>query len=64
MLHLTIYQEEKRMPYILVVGNKDRARRGYFARTNQIQKVFDLEEDTVNTILLNMDKLLEVDAGT
>lgn len=62
MLHLTIYQEEKQRPYILVIGDKDRARRGYFARTNQIQKVFDLEEDTVNTILLNMDKLLEVDA--
>ena len=64
MLHLTIYQEGKRMPYILVVGDKDRARRGYFARSNQIQKVFDLEEDTVNTILSNMDKLLEVDVGT
>jgi len=64
MLHLTIYQEEKQQPYILVIGDKDRARRGYFARTNQIQKVFDLEEDTVNTLLLNMDKLLEADAGT
>jgi hypothetical protein len=63
MLQLTIYQEEKESPYILTIGGKDRAKRGYFARTNQMRKVFDVEEDLVNTILLNMDKLLELDAG-
>ena len=63
MLQLTIYQEQKETPYILTIGDKDRARRGYFAKTNQLNKVFDIEEDMVNKILLNMDKLSEADAG-
>ena len=63
MLQLTIYQEKKEKPYILTIGDKDRARRGYFAKVNQMEKVFDVEEDLVNTLLSNMDKLLEGDAG-
>ena len=63
MLQLTIYQEKKEKPYILTIGDKDRARRGYFAKVNQMEKVFDVEEDLVNTLLLNMDKLLEENAG-
>lgn len=58
-LELTIYQQEKQQPFILTIGDKDRARRGYFATTNQSEKVFDVEEDLVKAILLNMDKLLE-----
>lgn len=64
MLQLTIYQEQKEMPYILTIGAKDRAKRAYFARVNQMKKVFDVEEDLVNTLILNMDKLLEPGAGT
>ncbi len=63
MLQLTIYQEQKEMPFILTIGDKDRANRAYFARVNQAKKVFDVEEDMVNTLILNMDKLLEADAG-
>ena len=63
MMQLTIYQEQKEMPYILTIGEKDRAKRGYFARNNQVKKVFDVEEDMVNTLILNMDKLLEVGDG-
>lgn len=63
MLQLTIYQEKKEKPYIFMIGDKDRARRGYFAKVNQMEKVFDVEEGLVNTLLLNMDKLLEGDAG-
>ena len=63
MLQLTIYQEQKESPYILTIGNKDRARRGYFAMTNQLKKVFDVEEDMVNKILLNMNNLSEDGAG-
>ncbi|MBI4936687.1 MAG: DUF4340 domain-containing protein [Nitrosomonadales bacterium] len=59
MLQLTVYQEQKETPYILTIGDKDRAKRAYFARTNQQKKVFDVEEDMVNTILLSMDKLAE-----
>jgi hypothetical protein len=63
MLELTIYQEKEAKPYILMIGDKDRERRGYFARTSLADKVFDVEEETVKTILLNMDKLQESDAG-
>ena len=63
MLQVTVHQEQKEMPYILTIGDKDRAKRAYFARTNQVKKVFDVEEDMVNTILLSMDKLAEADTG-
>ena len=63
MLQLTILQEQKEKPYILTIGSKDRAKRGYFAKVDQAKKVFDVEEGLVDTLILNMDKLLEVDAG-
>lgn len=63
MLQLTIYQEQKETPYILTIGDKDRAKRGYFAMSNQLKKVFDVEEDMVNKILLSMDNLSEDGAG-
>ncbi len=55
-LKLSIYQEEKEAPYVLIIGDKDRENRGYFALTNQEDNVFAVEEELVNTILLNMDK--------
>lgn len=58
-LQLTIYQQDKQQPFVLAIGKKDRARRGYFAITNQAENVFDVEESVVKTILLNMDKLVE-----
>jgi len=63
MLQLTIYQEKKEKPYILTIGDKDRANRGYFAKVDQAKKVFDVEEGLVDTLILNMDKLLEAGAG-
>ena len=63
LLQLTIYQEQKEKPYILTIGDKDRAKRGYFAKVDQAKKVFDVEEGLVDTLILNMDKLLEADAG-
>lgn len=63
MMQLTVYQEQKEMPYILTIGDKDRAKRAYFARVNQVKKVFDVEEDMVNTLISNMDKLSEDGAG-
>lgn len=63
LLQLTIYQEQKEKPYILTIGDKDRAKRGYFARVDQAKKVFDVEEGLVDTLILNMDKLLEADGG-
>jgi len=58
-LQLTIYQQDKPQPFVLSIGKKDRARRGYFTITNQAENVFDVEESVVKTILLNMDKLVE-----
>ena len=63
MLQLTIHQEKIEKPYILTIGNKDRAKRGYFAKVDRAKKVFDVEEGLVETLLLNMDKLQEVDVG-
>ena len=63
LLQLTIHQEQKEKPYIITIGDKDRARRGYFARVDQGKKVFDVEESMVDALILNMDKLLEADAG-
>ncbi len=64
MLQLSIYQEQKELPFILTIGDKDRAKRAYFARTNQVKKIFDVDEEMVNTLLLNMDKLLEAGASS
>ena len=63
MLQLNIYQEKKEKPFVLMIGDKDRAKRAYFARVNQMEKVFNVEEDLVNNILLGMNNLAEEDAG-
>ena len=63
MLQLTIHMERMEKPFVLMIGNKDRAKRAYFAKVNQMEKVFDVEEDLVNTILLSMNKLAEENAG-
>mgnify|MGYP001563396114 FL=1 len=63
LLQVSVRQEQQDMPYILTIGDKDRAKRGYFARTNLVKKIFDVEEELVNTILLNMDQLAETDAA-
>jgi hypothetical protein len=59
MLTLTIFVQQRTAPYILSIGSKDRANRGYFAETNQTGSVFVVEESTVNAILLNMDSWAE-----
>lgn len=63
MLQLNIYLEKMEKPLILMIGNKDRAKRAYFAKVNRMDKVFDVEEDLVNNILLSMNNLAEEDAG-
>jgi len=63
MLILTINMPKKATPYKLIIGKKDRKNRGYFAATEAADKVFDVEEELVKTILLNMDKYLEADSG-
>ncbi|MDQ6982784.1 MAG: DUF4340 domain-containing protein [Mariprofundus sp.] len=61
-LTLTVYMPKKATPYKLLIGDKDRKNRGYFAITEQADKVFDVEEELVKVILLNMDKYLEKDS--
>lgn len=63
MLQLTIYMERMEKPLVLMIGDKDRAKRAYFAKVNRMDKVFDVEEDLVNSILLSMNNLAEEDAG-
>jgi len=63
MLQLTIHMERMEKPLVLMIGDKDRAKRAYFAKVNQMDKVFDVEEDLVNNILLGMNSLAEEDAG-
>ncbi len=61
MLRLTIFQDQSKTPYILSIGDKDRANRGYFARSNQAENVFVVEEGMVDAILLNMGKWSEAE---
>ena len=63
MLQLTIHMERMEKPFVLMIGNKDRAKRAYFAKVGHVEKVFDVEEDLVNNILLGMNNLAEEDAG-
>jgi len=58
-LVLTIYEDKKQLPKVLYIGGKDRKRRGYFARTNQTEDIFVIEEDLVNSIIVSMGKWLE-----
>ncbi len=59
-LKLTVFQEERDAPYILSIGGRDKENRGYFTITNQSEEVFTVEEDMVNSILLNMEKWQEM----
>ncbi len=58
-LRSTLFQEEREAPYQLSIGDKDRQNRGYFAVTNQARNVFAVEEEMVNSILLNMNDWAE-----
>ncbi len=58
-LIVTIYEDKKELPEVLYIGAKDRKRRGYFAKTNQAENLFVIEETLVNSIIVNMEKWLE-----
>ncbi len=59
LLQISVLQEGQTMPHILTIGDKDRAQRAYFARTNRVKKIIDVEEELVNTLLLGMNRLGE-----
>jgi len=52
-IRLTILEKENDSAHILSIGLKDRTRRGYFARTNTSETVFLLEEELVNSLLVD-----------
>lgn len=63
MLQLTIHQDQQETAQVLAIGDKHRAIRGYYARTNLSTRVFGIDEDLVNAILSTMPMLPEPDAG-
>jgi len=58
-IKLNILEQEKRMGQQLLVGAKDRIRRGYFAKTDKSEAVFLVEEALVNSLLVNADEWKE-----
>ncbi len=58
-IHLTIYDEQREDPYVLIVGDKDRVRRGYFALTNRSEEMLVVTEDLVNYLLSVKDNWQE-----
>ena len=58
-IRLTIVDEQQEEPYVLLVGDKDRVRRGYIARTNATEEVIVIEEDLVNYLLTIKDNWRE-----
>jgi hypothetical protein len=63
MLQLTIHQDQQESAHVLAIGDRHRAVRGYYARTNLSAKVFGIDEDLVNAILSTIPMLPETDAG-
>ncbi len=58
-VHLTVFDEQRDEPYVLIVGDKDRKRRGYFAVTNRSDDLIVIEEDLVNYLLSVKDSWQE-----
>lgn len=58
-IKLTILEQENSTPQRLLIGAKDRTRRGYFAKANDSQAVFLIEEPLVNALLVTADKWQE-----
>ncbi len=58
-IKLNILEQEKKKVQQLLVGAKDRTRRGYFAKTGQSEAVFLVEEALVNSLLVNADEWKE-----
>lgn len=58
-IKLTILEQEKNKVQQVLVGAKDRTRRGYYARANKSEAVFLIEETLVNSLLVNANEWKE-----
>lgn len=58
-IKLTILEQEKNKVQQVLVGAKDRTRRGYYARANKSEAVFLIEETLVNSLLVNANEWRE-----
>jgi hypothetical protein len=58
-IKLNIVDEQRDEPYVLIIGNKDRVRRGYFAITNRGEEILVIAEDLVNYLLSVKDNWQE-----
>ena len=58
-IQLTVIDGQRDEPYILIIGDKDRVRRGYFATTNRDKEILVINEDLVNYLLSVKDSWQE-----
>ncbi len=61
-VRLTINLKDDPEPRVLVVGNKDRKRRGYFAKVEGRDQLFVVEEDLMPVLMVADEKLREGEA--
>jgi hypothetical protein len=60
-IKLTVTFKDQKEPYVLLVGAKDRKRRGYFAKLGNTGPLFVIEEDLLPVLMVSDDKLREGD---
>lgn len=61
-VRISIVDEQRKEPYILIIGDKDRVRRGYFAVTNRSEEIIVIAEELVNYFLSVKDNWRESQA--
>ncbi len=59
VITVTILEQGKKEAQILRIGDRDRKRRGYFAKSNGARNVVLLEEKLVNNLLVDMNRWKE-----
>ncbi|MBT4161178.1 MAG: DUF4340 domain-containing protein [Gammaproteobacteria bacterium] len=59
-IRISIKDQQRDEPYVLIIGDKDRSRRGYFALTNRSEEVLVVTEDLVNYLLSIKDSWQEI----
>jgi hypothetical protein len=61
-IRISIVDEQRKEPYVLIIGDKDRVRRGYFAVTNRSEEIIVIAEELVNYFLSVKDNWRESQA--
>lgn len=60
---VTVVEKGKSTPQVLLIGDRDRANRGYFAKNKAAKAVVTLEESVVKILLADRDTWKEPDEG-